>query len=243
MPLLVVGATAIHYEVRRSPRVRRQRIIVTPHLVEVVAPQDATDDDIHTFVHRRRRWVYDQFEILREQAGVPAPARRFISGAKVPYRGRQMRLTVGHSSADHVVIEYRDGFVVWVPRGLPATERDARASAAFRSWFQDRLRRDVEKLVRRHSTRLDEAPRGMRIGEMKHLWGSCGRDRIIRLDWRLVFAPKPVLEYAVVHELCHLRHRSHSTEFWRLLRELLPDFETQRSWLARHERSLAAESW
>jgi hypothetical protein len=55
---------------------------------------------------------------------------------------------------------------------------------------------------------------GVRIKDQKHVWGSCGPDRIVNLNWHLIFAPKTVLEYAVVHELCHLRHRNHDRSFW-----------------------------
>jgi predicted metal-dependent hydrolase len=54
----------------------------------------------------------------------------------------------------------------------------------------------------------------VRIKDQKHVWGSCGPDRIVNLNWHLIFAPKTVLEYAVVHELCHLRHRNHDRSFW-----------------------------
>ncbi len=46
--------------------------------------------------------------------------------------------------------------------------------------------------------------------------------------------PKTVLEYAVVHELCHLRYRNHSAAFWSLIRGLLPDYECRKAWLEKH---------
>jgi hypothetical protein len=79
---------------------------------------------------------------------------------------------------------------------------------------------------------------GCRIKDQKHVWGSCGIDRVVNLNWQLVFAPRTVLEYAVVHELCHLRHRNHDRSFWGLVGTILPDWEARKVWLDQNEHVL-----
>jgi len=96
----------------------------------------------------------------------------------------------------------------------------------------------VEEIIRRLGHPNDLKPRRHEIKDQKHLWGSCGHDRSINLNWQLIFAPKSVLEYAVVHELCHLRHRNHDTSFWSLVGGILPDWETRKAWLDRNEHML-----
>ncbi len=71
----------------------------------------------------------------------------------------------------------------------------------------------------------------MRVKEQKHLWGSCSAKGRVNLNWRLIFAPPAVFEYVVVHELCHLREAHHQAPFWRLVGQILPEFEAQRRWL------------
>jgi predicted metal-dependent hydrolase len=78
----------------------------------------------------------------------------------------------------------------------------------------------------------------VQVKDQKYGWGSCGRDRVVNLNWHLVFAPKTVLEYAVVHELCHLRHRNHDRDFWRLVGTILPDWEARKAWLDGNEHFL-----
>jgi len=68
--------------------------------------------------------------------------------------------------------------------------------------------------------------------------GSCRIDQTINLNWHLIFAPRTVLEYAVVHELCHLRHRNHDPAFWRPVGTFLPDWEVRKAWLDRNEHFL-----
>ncbi len=103
------------------------------------------------------------------------------------------------------------------------------------AWLDDRLAEDARSVVRRRGAPHGLEPNGVRIKDQRTLWGSCGRDGVIRLDRKLARVPKPVFEYVVVHELCHLRHRDHSAEFWALVKRVLPDYEERKRWLEAHE--------
>ena len=93
MPTVSVGNSTIPYTVRRSARARRLRLVVRPGKVEIVAPVKLADRRIDEFVQAKRRWLYDKTEALRERALVAVP-ERFVSGAKVLFRGRFLRLRV-----------------------------------------------------------------------------------------------------------------------------------------------------
>ena len=81
----------------------------------------------------------------------------------------------------------------------------------------------------------------IRLRPLKSLWGSLDtRDRVT-LDLALALAPPAALRYVVVHELCHLRIRSHSPRFWALVERLYPDWREQRDWLRVHGQALKAE--
>ena len=242
MPVLTVGKTLIPYEIRHSLRSHRRRIIMTPEKVEVVVPKGDKEDAISKFMHNRRRWVYEKREEMAEQItqSTSAHPERFVTGAKILYRGRRMRLYVQpHQESStkistNIKIEYRNGFFIQRPDNCS----DNQVKAALEEWLQDRVRSDVDVFVQRYSKKLDAAPKGIRVKSFKHLWGSCGKNGVIHLNWQLIFAPKSVLEYAVVHELCHLQYRNHSREFWSKIGEVLPDYELRKNWLDRNEHSL-----
>lgn len=238
MPVLTVGKTMIPYEVRHSDLARRHRIIVTPGNVEVVAPVGSSIDEIAAFVHRKRRWVFDEQAKMRERTDVAAPASRFVSGIKVPFRGRRLKLVVKTEERDDVGVSYRTGFIVSVPVQWEPQVREAMIEEALSYWFRERLAEDVYGFVDRYSHQLGVEPKAVRLKEQTHLWGSCRKDGIINLNWHLIFVPKPVLEYAVVHELCHLVHRNHTAHFWALLRYHLPDYEVRKRWLDDHRNVL-----
>jgi predicted metal-dependent hydrolase len=240
MPVLTVGGTQITYHLKRSERAARARLTVTPERVEVVVPSSATEDDIAAMLHRRRGWLVEQTRRMAERAAM-ADANaiaRFVSGAKIPYRGRMMRLKVEPTDGTLVEVAYRNGFVVGCPRTVSQSARDDLVESAIRLWLRRRLREDVVEIVRKFGEPNGLKPKRIEVKDQKHLWGSCGQDRVVHLNWHLIFAPKPVLEYAVVHELCHLRRRNHDESFWTLVGSILPDWQSRKTWLDRNEHFL-----
>ena len=80
----------------------------------------------------------------------------------------------------------------------------------------------------------------LRIGDQRTLWGSCSARGTLSFNWRLVIAPLEVLDYVIVHELCHLRVLGHSKHFWQLVEQHRPDWRRQRDWLRVHGPELLA---
>ncbi len=132
-----------------------------------------------------------------------------------------------------------------------------------RAWIEEQRRRQVPRLglerlavseseariaVREHITALAEqeagrlgvAYRRIRIGGQRTLWGSCSPAGTLSFNWRLVLAPAAVLDYVVVHELCHLRVPNHSRRFWALVETRRPHWREQRDWLREHGSELLA---
>jgi predicted metal-dependent hydrolase len=242
MPILTESGEEIVYSIRRSRRARRLRILVTPEAIEVVAPQHTWRPVIDAFVHANRTWLHGKVEDLRRRVAsgeLHLPTRRFITGERILFRGRRLRLTVEPADVSTAELTYRSAFHVRVPRRLSSENREREVRACLEKWLDRRIRADVRELVARHSRRLGSAPSGIRIGNQKTLWGSCSGRGVISFNRKLVAAPKRVLEYVVVHELAHLRERNHGPAFWHLVESLLPDYREQRAWLTRHRLAIA----
>jgi predicted metal-dependent hydrolase len=240
MPVLTVGEATITYEVRRSPRATRGRIVVGPRGVEVVVPPGTPEPRVREIVHGRRLWIAERWAALqRTLAAHPGgSAVRFDAGARVLYRGLPVPLRIvaapdGRGGA--AVASGGDGcLVVEVPAWVGDDARGGVVEGALRLWFRGRARADAAELVARHGPPNGLVPRSIRIKDQKTLWGSCTARGDIGLNWRLVLAPAEVLEYVVVHELCHLRVRNHGPAFWRLVGTVLPGFDASRRWLRDH---------
>ena len=240
MPEVVIGARSIPYEVRRSRKAGRKRIEVSPRGVEVIVPHDASSKDVERFVYRKRRWLHDKTEEVREEI---ERLRRdtpqgFHSGAKILFRGRLLRLRVRTRDVQRPTLSYRTAFEVELPQEVPQRDRNAVVRNLVEQWLDERLAADSWAVVRQRGAPHNLEPRAVRIKDQRTLWGSCGRDNVIRLDRKLARVPKPVFEYVVVHELCHLAHRDHSPAFWSLVKRVLPDYQERKEWLEAHEVSL-----
>lgn len=72
---------------------------------------------------------------------------------------------------------------------------------------------------------------GLRIKDQKTRWGSCSSKGNINLNWRLILAPQEVMDYVIIHELCHLKEMNHSKAFWDLVEAHCPDYKKQKQWL------------
>ena len=131
-------------------------------------------------------------------------------------------------------------FHVEVPEGLSGTERRLAVKAGLNAWLKARAERDLQHFIHVHGKRLGVSPRGAKSAEAKHAWGSCGKDGIVRVHWRLIQAPKVAMEYVVAHELCHLIHRNHSKAFWKTLSRSMPHWAEGKIRLERWENECRA---
>jgi hypothetical protein len=107
---------------------------------------------------------------------------------------------------------------------LSLTERDGRRLA----------RRAVTETATRESARLGVTYTRITIRDTRSRWGSCSTTGTLSFSWRLALAPREILDYVVVHELCHLRHHDHSRRFWTLVAEVWPDYRRHKAWLDAH---------
>jgi predicted metal-dependent hydrolase len=190
--------------------------------VEVVLPARAPKREAAAAVAELRPWIERR---LREAAAVRA--RVAARAGTVPYLGQALALTPQagrtrvHRRGDELLVpagdEARDALERWYRRGartVMAPKLDAAAGAVGRPY--SRL------TIRGQRTR----------------WGSCSTTGAVSLNWRLLLAPEPVLDYVVWHEACHLAVMDHSPRFWGLLERHLPGYHAPRRWLRDHGATL-----
>ena len=228
---MTAKAKPVDYQIRRSNRAKRLRITVRPAGVEVTAPVRARDADIVAFVSQNRRWIETKVDALRARLAAHPGSDRLLDGAIIPYGGRFERLNVVPSSRARPRVTYDDGLWIELPERVPEAEQAVVIETALTTWLKWQAHIAVSRVVEHHGRRHGLMPTALRIKAQKRLWGSCTAKGVINLNWRLILAPPEILEYVVVHELCHLRHPHHQPPFWRLVGEVLPDYQRNRAWL------------
>lgn len=240
MPTLQIGRTEIPYELRRSATASERRITVTPGHVEVLALTSDDDDAVAAFLDRKRQWLFNTVREMERITVNRHAVPRLMTGSKIPYRGRKMPLTVRRTDAERANVTYRNGFIVDLPHWA-GEDADHLVASELQHWLNQRARRDVNEIAAKYGKLFGLVPRSIRVSDLANGWGSCGPKGNILINWHLIFAPRKVLEYVVVHELAHLRERSHGAGFWDLVAQMSPGFPLSRSWLDHHQANLSPE--
>jgi hypothetical protein len=236
MPVFKIGNTEIEYELERKGDIERRYIEVMPGRVLVTVSEQDSDDAVEGFLRRKERWLFDNTQRVNEVASQGHRVHRFVTGAKIPYRGRRMKLTITRKTTPDVEVTFRNGFIVALPDYVTDEAQDVIVEDALKFWMKRQVKNDIHEIVGRYARKYGLCPKAVRVKDQKHLWGSCSKDGTIHLNWHLVYAPKAVLEYAVLHELCHIQHRTHGPEFWAFLEKIMPDYEERKSWLDKNEQ-------
>ncbi|WP_417897858.1 SprT family zinc-dependent metalloprotease [Bacillus haimaensis] len=90
----------------------------------------------------------------------------------------------------------------------------------------------VEESIASYQRHFKKKPRSLRITDSQTTWGTCDSNLRLTFNWRLAMAPREVLDYVVVHEMCHMVHLNHDRSFWRLVGKIMPDYKDKERWLA-----------
>ena len=216
--------------VRESARARRLTIKVGPDgPPEVVVPVGTRQREIDRLLHRHHDWIERKVAELEQrlanpELGLDRPGFAWLHGEPVP---------IVHRPGARSAARLRDGRL---QVGGPAAD----AGDAIERWYRREARRQLGDAVRREAAALRLSPGPVSVRDPRTRWGSCSPAGALSFSWRLLLAPREVLDYVVVHELCHLRELNHSPEFWRLLDDARPGWRAQARWLRDHGWEIGA---
>lgn len=221
---LTYGRDTIRYEVRFLTS--RQTLAIEVHpdsRVLVRAPMGCPEALIVERVQKRAGWISRQlaeFERYRPRT----PARQYVNGESHLYLGRQYRLKLIPGDAAGVKLA-RGVMLVH----LPGDADPERVKALLHRWYLDRARAVFSEVLEAgllHLKGIDQPH--LMVRAMQSRWGSLSRAGTMTLNVNLVRAPRPCIEYVVTHELCHIRYRDHDGRFFKLLGQLMPDWENRK---------------
>ena len=225
-----IGGETQIVRVRESSRAKTARIIVGPRRpLEVIVPRGVADRDVGAFLEEKRRWIETKIiaagviAARQPQLGLERPGAVWLEGHEVPIERQNGRRSVA------MLDGYR--LIVLGP--------DEQAASAIERWYRRQARVRVSEVAWREAERLGCEYQRLAIRDPRTRWGSCSRRGNLSFSWRLLLAPGEVLEYVVVHELCHIREPSHQKPFWRLLESVRPGWQRQARWLREHGQELS----
>ncbi len=182
--------------------------------VRLTVPPRVPASRIDAFLRASAPWVAEQ------SARLPAAPPPLRDGDQLAWLDET--LTLALRAGDRGRAERRGAELV-----VPAERAGARVEA----WYRAEALREAGERANRQAAALDLRVAGVSVRDPRTRWGSCAATGRLSFSWRLMLAPESVLDYVVVHEVCHLRRPDHSPAFWALVAETLPGHEAARAWL------------
>lgn len=224
------GKTRIPYSLVRTSRQKTLAIRVEPNgEVHVVAPMSADAERVEAIVRKRAAWIVERKRRVADVPPKPTP-RQFVTGESYMYLGRQARLrvVVGGDAGVRLVGGW---LIATVPRAAPKEERADVVRELLVAWYRERATERLHERVIEWSDVVGVVPKAVLVREQAKRWGSCDAAGNVRLNWRVIQAPKKLVDYVVAHELVHLLHDDHGRAFWAKLGRVMPDYEDRREML------------
>jgi len=213
------GSKTIDFQLTFSDR-KSLGITITPDMEVIVkAPRDASIERIKEKVRKKSPWIIKQqgyFLAFHPRT----PDKKYVSGETHLYLGRQYRLKVTEAMTNSV---HFSGSFFEVQ-----SKKKSSAKTLLRQWYRERAKMKFAEIAEPWIQRFEKynvKPEAIYLQEMPKRWGSCTPKGKIILNPELIKAPKPCIEYVIIHELCHLVHPNHTTSFVQLQEKVMPDWQ------------------
>lgn len=210
------------YSLKQSDRKTTSIFIERDGSVSVLAPDFYSLEKIESIIEKKLSWIYRNIAEW-EDLNRTVIQREFVNGEGFPYLGRNYRLQLVDSQKEPLVL--KNG------RFMLRRDQVKRGMEIFKHFYRNKGLDRLSKRVAHYAPQLGVDYRAIRVMELQHRWASCTAIGDLNFHWRCIMAPLDVLDYIVVHELAHRKHRNHDSAFWNTVDKVLPDYQQQVTWL------------
>ncbi len=118
------------------------------------------------------------------------------------------------------------------------TVKNANIKTIFNEWYRVYCLKFINKRVDYYSKKIKKKPIEIRVKNQRTIWGSCSSNDRLNFTWKVILLPIELINYIVVHEMCHLIFLNHSKNFWDCLENILPDYKTRVNGIKKWEEKI-----
>ena len=224
IPSEVLG---LRVEVVRSIR-RTAALHIIGSDLQVRVPEYVEDERVAAFLQKKRPWI--RSKVAEIQLLPPHRTKELVSGESFAYLGRHYRLKIqeGHQ----VGVSLSGGYLKATIRPNEQGEhRTLKIQQYLHNWYRNKAQERLKEKTDRYAKQIGVSPAAVSVRNFKSRWGSCDKKGQVVFNWNIIKAPHSVVDYVVVHELCHLIHPNHSKEFWQEVGRFDSNYLEHRQWL------------
>lgn len=212
-------------EVIRTRRKKSASIQLDGDLVKVSVPQSLSDKRVRELISKRSPWIKTKLKELSDRPNIKP--KEYVSGETFPYLGKNYRLKVLNGSENSVRL--KGGYFI-----TTISNRDSQLSTVkslLEDWYQTHADKRLREKTQRLASIVGVTPTSISTKPYKSRWGSCSVSGDITYNWKIILAPHCIVDYVVIHELCHLLEHNHSPRYWKHVERHVPDWRDCRKWL------------
>lgn len=184
----------------------------------VRAPKRCDTERIFAFIRQKESWIIKKKSQM-QGAGMRLPPEN-LDGYVFKLLGRDCCIRLIPQSKIRYDTEKR---TLYLP------EKNAKSRLI--KWLKENAARIFTQATAQAAAQMGVSYHSVSVSCAKSKWGSCSYDNKIRYSYRLLYAPKEVVEYVVIHELAHTKHKNHSRQFWQEVEKYQPEWKRKRLWL------------
>lgn len=218
----------ISFEIKYKKRTSTGIYIDVYGNVEVHAPKGTPDESVLQLLEDK--WDLIQQKSKEKKDRLLGPQEKvYEHGESFLYLGNTYPIQI------HQDIKIPQDYVLFEGEKLHIYVKqleDEKIKQALKRYYYQQCKALVEKSIQSYKSNFKVKPRSIRISDSKTTWGTCDSKLQLTFNWRLAMAPLKVIDYVVVHEMCHMIHLNHDRSFWRLVGKIMPDYKEQENWLA-----------
>ena len=219
----------LQYTLKRSSRKTISIAIEKNGCVKVASPYGVSEYYLNRLLQQKARWILKKLEDVQTKWIETRKKKVFEDGQYFYYLGKQYELKIISDNqikkpdvtitGENIVIE------------IPYDPDEAKIGDVLKLWYINQFKLLVRQKIEYYSKIIGVHPQKIAVREQKTRWGSCSTKGNINLNWKLIMAPPEIVDYVIVHELCHMRAMNHSKEFWKLVESYCPGYKKCRTWL------------
>lgn len=192
--------------------------------IVVYAPIGIDDSYIENLLIKKKKWIIKNINIIKNNP--------YNSNDNIIFLGNKYTIKIEISQKESICL---DNEIIYIKS---KSKDDKYIQNMLVSWYKEQAKIILVNKANIISEKCKLFPTKIIIKDQKSRWGSCNIRKEIRLNWRLILMPNNVMEYIIIHELCHLKIMNHSNEFWRLVKKYIPNYKECHIWLNQNGRSL-----
>ncbi|MBF8984482.1 M48 family metallopeptidase [Lutibacter sp. B2] len=193
----------------------------------VVVPKQADEKVIIDIVKSKAPLILQKLKESTE-TNPCIKEKKYENGELFLYLGDQYAIQIIiDESIKKDIVKFKNGLICITVR---KSEKEAYKNS-MEKFYKKKCRKKILERIEYYQKYFKIKPKEIKIIESKNKWGSCSSNRNINFNWRLIMAPIEVIDYIVVHEMCHLMHMNHSKSFWTLVGKIIPDYKQRSEWL------------